>query len=116
MSYLPLVALLAVGTAVLAGLSVRRSPERVAWRAPLALAVVVSVGVGAAGVEQVTSDGEGNLARWPAAVADGRTPSAPAGRSIMAEVLTGPWYARWSYERPPNLSRALDADPGPVGA
>jgi hypothetical protein len=42
-SYLPLVAALAVGTAVLAGLSVRRSPGRVAWRGSLALAVAVGV-------------------------------------------------------------------------
>jgi hypothetical protein len=100
-SYLPLVAALAAGTAVLAGLSVRRSPERVAWRAPLALAVVVGVLAWVQPVvEQVTSDGEGNLSRLArAAVADGQD-AIGAGRAlrIMAEVLTGPWYARASYE------------------
>jgi hypothetical protein len=100
-SYLPLVAALAVGTAVLAGLSVRRSPGRVAWRGSLALAVVVGVLAWVQPVvEEVTGDGEGNVSRLArAAVADGQG-AIGAGRAlrIMAEVLTGPWYTRGSYE------------------
>jgi hypothetical protein len=100
-SYLPLVAALAVGTAVLAGLSVRRSPGRVAWRGSLALAVAVGVLAWVQPiVEEVTGDGEGNVSRLArAAVADGQG-AIGAGRAlrIMAEVLTGPWYTRGSYE------------------
>jgi hypothetical protein len=100
-SYLPLVAALAVGAAVMAVLSVRRSTARVAWRVPLTLAVVVAVLAWAQPVvEQLTGEGEGNLSRLArAAVADGQGAiGAERAVRIVAEVLIGPWFTRGSYE------------------
>jgi hypothetical protein len=100
-SYVPLVALLAAGTAVPAVLSIRRSTARVAWRGPLALAVLVGLLAWAQPViEQVGGDGEGNLSRLVrAAAADGQgSIGIERAVRIVAEVLAGPWFTRGSYE------------------
>jgi hypothetical protein len=100
-SYVPLVALLAAGAAVPAVLSIRRSTARVAWRGPLALAVLVGLLAWAQPViEQVGGDGEGNLSRLVrAAAADGQgSIGIERAVRIVAEVLAGPWFTRGSYE------------------
>jgi hypothetical protein len=103
LSYVPLVAVVAVSVVVLAMVAIHGARRVPRWRGPLVWTCVVLVGAWAQPVvEQFTGRGEGNLSRLAGAVVQGND-QATIGMSralrLLAEVtVVGPWFTRSSYD------------------
>jgi hypothetical protein len=99
-SYVPIVAITILVSAVLAAANLHHRRERPAWRRPAAWTAVVLVLAWIQPlIEQVAGPGEGNLSRIAGAAVGGDGPTyGPelAGR-LVAEVVGSPWFTRSSY-------------------
>jgi hypothetical protein len=100
MSHAVIVAAVTLGAAALAALNLRHRHEWPAWRWPaIWTAVVLALAWIQPLIEQAAGPGEGNLSRIAGAARGGDVP-AYGGRlaaRLVAEVVTGPWFARSTY-------------------